>query len=63
VDALRAVPAGESLGLEELGGRVKPGFTGEEVAWLRELVEALARDGLVEVTSGPDGSVAVALPT
>jgi hypothetical protein len=61
VDALRAVPAGESLALEELGERVKPGFTGEEAAWLRELVEALARDGLVE-TAGDAGGLRVALP-
>ena len=52
VDALRALPAGESLPMEELGGRVKEGFASDQVPWLQELVGALARDGLVEVIGG-----------
>ncbi len=50
VDALRALSAGESLALEELGLRVKEGFASDELPWLEELVSALVRDGLVEVS-------------
>lgn len=46
VAALRALPAGQSLGLAELGARLKPDFAPEDEPWLRGLAEALARDGL-----------------
>jgi len=62
VAALRALPAGGSLDLPELGEQVKPGFCAEELPWLQELVEALARDGLVEMTRGTGETTRVALP-
>ena len=57
VDALRALPAGGSVPLAELGPRVKPGFSDGELPWLRELVGALAKDGLVEVGEGDQVSL------
>lgn len=47
VDALRALPRGAALPLAELGPLLKPGFTPDELPWLRELAAGLARDGLV----------------
>lgn len=47
VEALRQLPHGEALALDELGRRVKEEFGGEDRPWLRALVEGLARDGLV----------------
>lgn len=46
VAALRELPAGQSLALAELGARLKPGFAPDDEPWLRDLAEALARDGL-----------------
>ncbi len=62
VAALRDVPAGESLDLSELGERVKPGFGAEELPWLQELVAALARDGLIELTESEGKAPRAALP-
>ncbi len=47
VDALRALPPGATLPLAELGPLLKPGFTPDELPWLRELAASLARDGLL----------------
>jgi A/G-specific adenine glycosylase len=49
VDALRALPHGESLPLAELGPRVRPDYTPADEPWLRNLLAALARDGLAEL--------------
>jgi A/G-specific adenine glycosylase len=48
VEALRALPEDEPEGipLDELGLRVREGFTSENLPWLRELVDGLRRDGL-----------------
>jgi A/G-specific adenine glycosylase len=62
VDALRALPAGVTLPLEDLGPRVKPDFGPSERDWLLDLARALARDGLVEVVER-DGAVSLSLPT
>lgn len=48
VDALRALPAGASMALPELGPQVKPDYSAEDAAWLQTLVERLANDGLIE---------------
>ncbi len=47
VEALRQLPPGRSLPLDELGPRIKAGFGAADRAWLVELVEGLARDGLL----------------
>jgi A/G-specific adenine glycosylase len=47
VASLRDLPPGASLPLAELGPRVKPDYTPEDLPWLRGLAEALARDGLI----------------
>ncbi|HEX9370491.1 MAG TPA: A/G-specific adenine glycosylase, partial [Roseiflexaceae bacterium] len=47
VEALRQMPPGESLSLADLGQRVKENFSDADRAWLRGLVEGLARDGLL----------------
>jgi A/G-specific adenine glycosylase len=47
VEALRDLPAGQSLTLEALGQRIKEDFGEADRAWLRRLAEGLARDGLL----------------
>jgi A/G-specific adenine glycosylase len=44
---LGALTSGDSIGLDELGPQVKPGYTAAERPWLHALVSQLARDGLV----------------
>jgi A/G-specific adenine glycosylase len=55
VDYLRTLATGESISLEELARAIKPGSADDDLSWLREMVAALARDGLAEID--PDGSV------
>ena len=62
VDALRALPPGATLSLDELGPRVRSDYTAEHAGWLRELVAGLARHGLVALF-GPEDDLRVALPT
>lgn len=47
VEALRALPHGQSAPLAELGPLVKAGFHAGDLPWLRELAAGLARDGLL----------------
>jgi A/G-specific adenine glycosylase len=47
VDALRQLPPDQALELRALGRQVKRDFGDEDSAWLRALVEGLARDGLL----------------
>ena len=47
VELLRALPPAAVLALTDLGPLVKPTFQPEDLPWLRELVVALAHDGLV----------------
>ncbi len=47
VHALREVPEGGSLPLDELGRQVKADYTESDEAWLRELAARLADDGLI----------------
>jgi A/G-specific adenine glycosylase len=61
VDALRALPPGASLPLAALGPRIKPDFAEADLPWLRGLVMALQRDGLVRVVATPEAEW-VALP-
>jgi A/G-specific adenine glycosylase len=61
VDALRALPPGASLALTELGPRIKPGFTADDLPWLRSLVAGLERDELV-CMEGAAGAERLALP-
>jgi A/G-specific adenine glycosylase len=51
VETLRALPEDEPEGipLDELGLRVREGFTSDNLPWLRELVDGLRRDGLALV--------------
>jgi A/G-specific adenine glycosylase len=48
VEELRTLPAGDTRGIElnELGPRVREGFSDADLPWLRELVAGLVRDGL-----------------
>src|SRR5262249_6665281 len=61
VTALRALAPGESLPLASLGPCVKDDYTPEDTDWLSGLVQALARDGLVQLTVGDDGQESAAL--
>jgi A/G-specific adenine glycosylase len=47
VETLRQLPVGVGLPLAELGRRIKEGFTADDAPWLHDLVEGLARDGLI----------------
>jgi A/G-specific adenine glycosylase len=47
IEALRQLPAGESIPLGALGRQIKQGFGDNDMPWLRALVEGLARDGLL----------------
>ena len=47
IEALRQLGPGEALPLPTLGHQIKGGFTDNDMAWLRALVEELARDGLL----------------
>jgi A/G-specific adenine glycosylase len=62
VAALRALPPGGTLGLEDLGRQVKPDFSPAEVPWLREIAQALAREGLADLDERPDGTASLSLP-
>ena len=59
VDALRALPPGESLPLAALGPRLKPDFTDADLPWLRSLAHGLERDGLLRLS---DDGERISLP-
>ena len=61
VDALRALSPGASLTLEALGAQIKPDDAPADREWLLELVRALARDGLIDLTE-QNGDARVSLP-
>ncbi len=48
IDLLRSQPADTRISLAALGERIKPGFSDDDLPWLRQLVEGLARDGLLD---------------
>lgn len=58
---LRGLPDGQSCGVEDLGSAVKPDYSDADAAWLRALLEGLARDGLVAV-HGEGEATRVRLP-
>ncbi len=58
VTALRELPPGATLPLDQLGPRVKDGFIDQDMPWLQDLVADLVRDGLIEQVDR-----AVRLPT
>jgi len=62
VDALRETPAGATARLEEIGPRVKEGWTGADAAWLLEVARGLAADGLIVIEEHGEGEVALRLP-
>jgi A/G-specific adenine glycosylase len=53
VACLRALPGEQRMRLSELGPRLKPTFTGEDMPWLQKIVAGLAKDGLID--QGEDG--------
>ena len=61
VDALRALEPGATLTLEALGAQVKPDDAPADQGWLLDLVRALARDGLLDL-SERGGDSRVSLP-
>jgi A/G-specific adenine glycosylase len=62
VAALRALAPGQSLTLAALGPQVKDDYTSADLPWLQAILSGLARDGLVHLTTDPDGAVRAALP-
>src|SRR5438067_2677906 len=49
VDHLRSLSPGQRMTLAALGPRIKPEFHEDDLPWLQKLVNALAKDGLVDV--------------
>src|SRR5437660_6644307 len=49
VDHLRSLSPGQRMTLAALGPRIKPQFHEDDLPWLQKLVNALAKDGLVDV--------------
>lgn len=47
IEALRALPPGATLTLNDLGPQVRPEYTPDDEAWLITLIQGLERDGLV----------------
>ena len=54
LEALRALPPGTSMASHELGRRVIRGFSARNARWLDSLLQAMARDGLLQLKR--DGS-------
>jgi A/G-specific adenine glycosylase len=48
VDLLCSLPEGQRIPLTALGPKIKQGFQEEDLTWLQQLVEKLAKDGLVD---------------
>lgn len=48
VALLRTLPAGQRIPLETLGTRIKAEFSHQDLPWLQQLVEGLAKDGLLD---------------
>ncbi len=48
VDHLRSLPAGQRIPLTTLGPRIKREFREDDLTWLQQLVDRLAKDGLVD---------------
>ncbi len=53
VKCLSSAPAFQRLSLNELGPQVKQDFSESDLPWLQQIVDGLAKDGLLDVT--PDG--------
>lgn len=58
---LGAQPGNIGLGLAALGPLIKPDYTAADYPWLRDLVAALHRDGLVAMRPVPDSATAPVL--
>jgi A/G-specific adenine glycosylase len=54
---LRSLPAHQRITLDELGPRIKPEFCDDDLPWLQKIVQALAKDGLLN-----DSPAGVRLP-
>jgi A/G-specific adenine glycosylase len=50
VDLLRLQPPGQRIPLQELGERIKPEYSADDLPWLQKIVAGLVRDGLIEST-------------
>ena len=50
VDHLCSLPEGQRISLTSLGPIIKPDFQDSDLIWLQQLVEKLAKDGLVDCT-------------
>jgi A/G-specific adenine glycosylase len=48
VDHLRSLPTGQRIPLTALGPKIKPEFHDDDLSWLQQLVDKLAKDGLVD---------------
>ncbi|MBV9230093.1 MAG: A/G-specific adenine glycosylase [Chloroflexi bacterium] len=50
VDLLRSLPANQRITLNVLGQKIKPAFCEDDLAWLRQLIDGLVKDGLLDYT-------------
>lgn len=51
IDLLRSLPVGSRISLAALGAQIKQGFGDDDLPWLQQLVEGLAKDGLLDYAS------------
>src|SRR5207249_333153 len=50
VDLLRSLLPDQRMKLTELGPRIKPQFSDNDLPWLQTIVHGLAKDGLIDYT-------------
>ncbi len=62
VGLLRELPPGAAAPLDELGPRVKEGWTGDDLPWLETIARALAAEGLVALERGESERLLLRLP-
>jgi A/G-specific adenine glycosylase len=48
IDLLRTLPTSQRITLTELGYQIKPTFSNEDLPWLQNIVNGLAKDGLLD---------------
>ncbi len=48
VDLLRSLPVNQRITLEQLGPQIKPTFSKDDFPWLQQIIDGLAKDGLLD---------------
>ena len=53
IKLLSSMPTSQKLTLDQLGPQLKPDFSSSDLPWLQQIVNGLAKDGLLDIA--PDG--------